>query len=606
MSLVKPILFQFPPTEWKSKLRNLAMDQLFEALCLQYAETGFRNVPSSVRDELRLFFSSFTKDDEGFENVLRTVESLPENNSLTSHKEALKQVQKLKYFFGRSHFFFEEEEEDWFNLISQISINQSGISCEDLNSFLNLSANLKLSQIQDIVCYRLSENWLHALYSSLLKHNFNQLLLKKGLNPDSTATTDFNKCIEKLEMSRNQELMYIICQKLSMEVQQTDLATMVEPSLLLQLIRKLFDSDSLEFPHSEILSKYQTLPFFQWDSIILEQELLKIWPKDIVNSALKAKYVANIETIKTFVEEYFKVFGNTDESRICDWLNAISNEMVILDEEVVAQLQKNKTISNPDSWNEALLKHSAKVKKSFRPLSELLSLLREDAKNKAILPLVDNGLKGMVTSLGGLLEKTSSMTDVCGNVKVGEWSSENIRAWAENFRSKSVARKARLLETKLPEILAVIGQGLFIFSRGKVRPRNVQFIALLLLLQLPTERKGRLAEIATGEGKTYICAMLGVLRALSGASVDIVTSSTVLAAANAKEMAGFYSLFGISVGNNCDEEAEKSEEIRARRYQNIVIYGDVSSFQRDLLLSRFFNRDILQNRVPGVVIIDEV
>jgi len=115
-----------------------------------------------------------------------------------------------------------------------------------------------------------------------------------------------------------------------------------------------------------------------------------------------------------------------------------------------------------------------------------------------------------------------------------------------------------------------------------------------------------MAQISTGEGKTLITAILAIRFALEGSFVDVVTSSPVLAEANVEDVQEIFSFFELDVGNNCDLLCNQCEIERRKRYRCDVIYGDLSSFQRDILLSQFFGKDITKNRVPNAIIIDEV
>jgi preprotein translocase subunit SecA len=47
--------------------------------------------------------------------------------------------------------------------------------------------------------------------------------------------------------------------------------------------------------------------------------------------------------------------------------------------------------------------------------------------------------------------------------------------------------------------------------------------------------KGIIAQIATGEGKSTIVAILAAIKALQGEKVDVITSSEVLASRDAEE-----------------------------------------------------------------------
>lgn len=75
--------------------------------------------------------------------------------------------------------------------------------------------------------------------------------------------------------------------------------------------------------------------------------------------------------------------------------------------------------------------------------------------------------------------------------------------------------------------------------------------------------KGILGQISTGEGKSLIIAILAVIMNLLGYTVDVVTSSKVLAERDAKEFNVFYNnYFDIDSTNICDDDCEKSLAVR--------------------------------------------
>ena len=67
--------------------------------------------------------------------------------------------------------------------------------------------------------------------------------------------------------------------------------------------------------------------------------------------------------------------------------------------------------------------------------------------------------------------------------------------------------------------------------------------------------KGILGQISTGEGKTIIIAMLAIFKSLQGYSVNIITSSKVLAERDSNDNDKLFELFYLTSFNNCDEEA---------------------------------------------------
>jgi hypothetical protein len=153
-------------------------------------------------------------------------------------------------------------------------------------------------------------------------------------------------------------------------------------------------------------------------------------------------------------------------------------------------------------------------------------------------------------------------------------------------------------------------------------PRAVQIIALIVFLnpgkdEAGNRRRGSFGNVATGEGKTLITAMVATTYALFGLKVDVVTSSKVLAERDCsndpKEGWGqFFKMFNLQVACNCDAACDAGsvgEAERKKRYAECdVIYGEAGYFQRDLLLTRFFGRNIRQSSdaIGDVCILDEV
>ena len=65
-----------------------------------------------------------------------------------------------------------------------------------------------------------------------------------------------------------------------------------------------------------------------------------------------------------------------------------------------------------------------------------------------------------------------------------------------------------------------------------------------------------------------------------------------------------YEKFELKVGHNCSESTEERKKVYT---ECDVVYGDLSSFQRDLLLNNFHKEDNgFGGRKIGCVIVDEV
>ncbi|CAF3929331.1 unnamed protein product [Rotaria magnacalcarata] len=123
-----------------------------------------------------------------------------------------------------------------------------------------------------------------------------------------------------------------------------------------------------------------------------------------------------------------------------------------------------------------------------------------------------------------------------------------------------------------------------------------------------SNQRSLLSQVATGEGKTLIITTLCIIKCLYGEKLDIVTSCSVLAKRDAeseppKGNKDLYEFFGVTVGHICSEDIDQ----RAQTFSRCdVVYGDLSSFQRDYLLDRFYGKNILGKRNFENVIVDEV
>ena len=208
-----------------------------------------------------------------------------------------------------------------------------------------------------------------------------------------------------------------------------------------------------------------------------------------------------------------------------------------------------------------------------------------------------------------------STLDIIVQVPICEFGKDNIKEWAEAFRKSACQfnRQAFFDNPLFAEAFAVIRRGITIFydtEKGKKRiiPRDNQMVASLLFLQNLSMQGGAsqgtrlMQQISTGEGKTMIICMTAIFKALQGEKADIVTSSSVLATRDAAEQKGLYDLFDISVSHCCHEELSKRREA----YECDVVYGDIGSFQRDILETNFYGRMIRTNHDFDNVIIDEV
>jgi preprotein translocase subunit SecA len=104
---------------------------------------------------------------------------------------------------------------------------------------------------------------------------------------------------------------------------------------------------------------------------------------------------------------------------------------------------------------------------------------------------------------------------------------------------------------------------------------DVQLIGGVVLHQ------GKIAEMATGEGKTLVATLPAYLNALAGQGVHIVTVNDYLARRDSEWMGPLYEFHGLSV--DCIDKHEPNSEERRKAYQSDIIFGTNNEFGFDYL-----------------------
>ncbi|MDR3048017.1 MAG: preprotein translocase subunit SecA [Bacteroidales bacterium] len=128
---------------------------------------------------------------------------------------------------------------------------------------------------------------------------------------------------------------------------------------------------------------------------------------------------------------------------------------------------------------------------------------------------------------------------------------------------------------------------------------DVQLIGGVVLHQ------GKIAEMATGEGKTLVATLSVYLNALPGKGVHIVTVNDYLARRDSEWMGLLYEFHGLTV--DCIDKHEPNSEERRKAYLADVTYGTNNEFGFDYLRDNMArNVTELVQRPHNYAIVDEV
>jgi len=130
-------------------------------------------------------------------------------------------------------------------------------------------------------------------------------------------------------------------------------------------------------------------------------------------------------------------------------------------------------------------------------------------------------------------------------------------------------------------------------------PYDVQLIGGIVL------HRGRIAEMATGEGKTLVATLPLYLNALTGRGAHLVTVNNYLARRDSQWMGHVFSYLGLTV--RCLDDTEPSSPERRAAYAADITYGTNNEFGFDYLRDNMvFSLDQRVQREHTYAIIDEV
>jgi preprotein translocase subunit SecA len=166
-------------------------------------------------------------------------------------------------------------------------------------------------------------------------------------------------------------------------------------------------------------------------------------------------------------------------------------------------------------------------------------------------------------------------------------SDEQLRAKTDEFRARIAAApdKRAALDEILPEAFATVknaarrlfGQKILVCDHELTWDMihfDVQLIGGIAIHQ------GRIAEMATGEGKTLVSTLPLYLNALTGRNAQLVTVNDYLARRDSEWMGHLYSFLGVTVG--CIQQ-QMAPDVRRDMYARDITYGTASEFGFDYL-----------------------
>ncbi len=198
-------------------------------------------------------------------------------------------------------------------------------------------------------------------------------------------------------------------------------------------------------------------------------------------------------------------------------------------------------------------------------------------------------IKPMVTAINELEPKVKALSD------------DDLRGKTTEFRER-IARGATVDELLVEAFAVVREAGRRVLG---MRHFDVQLLGGIILYE------GKIAEMATGEGKTLVATLPVYLNALEGKGVHVVTVNDYLAKRDSQWMGGIYRFLGLSVGLI---QHDMDDATRKLSYGADVTYGTNNEYGFDYLrdnmkfsAAEFVQRDLHYSIVDEVdsILIDE-
>src|SRR5881296_707302 len=250
--------------------------------------------------------------------------------------------------------------------------------------------------------------------------------------------------------------------------------------------------------------------------------------------------------------------------------------------------------------------------KRIRPIVDAIH--RHEARLKG---LSDGELQGQTPKLRGLIaERTSTLAAEVERLKKEKHDCPDADQRVELSQKLSQAEAAYVkalqvaLNDALPEAFGTVREvcrrllGSEVVVTGHALkwdmvPYDVQLIGGIVLHQ------GKIAEMATGEGKTLVATLPLYLNALAGRGAHLVTVNNYLARRDSQWMGHLFTWLGLTVG--CIDDTEPGSPDRRQAYLCDITYGTNNEFGFDYLRDNMvIAPDHRVQRGHAYAIIDEV
>src|SRR5688572_26991742 len=264
---------------------------------------------------------------------------------------------------------------------------------------------------------------------------------------------------------------------------------------------------------------------------------------------------------------------------------------LVLDPEVAMQATVGKVLTKIfGSRNERLLKRYRKIVDQINEQESQVAQKSDDELRARTAEMRDGIRSGKIVAADVLPEAFAiireSMDRHIGireifnpeqNFDPDEFDDEMLEAY-DTVQREMISTGQSWQNVKIPVAIYAAVRKLYTESRPpfRARPFDVQLIGGLVLYE------GKIAEMATGEGKTFVAPLACYMKVLEGHHAQVVTVNDYLVRRDANWIRPAFENLGLSVGY-IQADMEPGGESRRKMYECDVTYGTNSEFGFDYL-----------------------
>jgi preprotein translocase subunit SecA len=292
-------------------------------------------------------------------------------------------------------------------------------------------------------------------------------------------------------------------------------------------------------------------------------------------------------------------FGNKEDRDM--------KEVYPLVEQVLEVYKTFQTLSNDE-----LRQRTFKLKEKIRDFVKEEETQLEKLKAMGEDPEVDvNEKEDIYNQIDKLIETIDEKYEVVLRESIPEGFSiirETARRFKENEEIEVTALDYDKELASAADHIAIKGEKAYWKNRWMAGGNEITWDMVHYDVQLiggVALHEGRIAEMATGEGKTLVATLPVFLNALTGKGVHLVTVNDYLAKRDSEWMGPIYQFHGLTV--DCIDKHQPNSDARRKAYNSDITFGTNNEFGFDYLRDNMTHSpgELVQRR-HNYAIVDEV